>query len=300
MTESAYAAPAATNASVYQTAAKSIVFLMAEVQTDKGPDFAAIGTGFFVGLREADRDFNYSFIVTNRHNLLEDPKREDLKKELIYRVNNLDQETSSVKRFPLHYDGPKKNVFLGAPNEDLAVINFPHESDMHINAYDYTYLLPASKYQECDIGFGTEVFTVGLLFSYKGIKANAPLFRYGRIAMMPSEEWYVREKGKPPEKAFLAEFNTTYGASGSPVFLVPGQWSGRQYKMFEPYIVGVVKGKMLSPEDVNDTAGNKLQGVVGWSPIGLASIEYSQQLRNIFDGIIGQLEGQGIKIIKTP
>ena len=70
----------------------------------------------------------------------------------------------------------------------------------------------------------SDVFFIGLFTTYYGERKNVPMFRFGRVAMLPADRipWQDRPE-TPPELAelYLLETQTYGGNSGSPVFYMP-------------------------------------------------------------------------------
>lgn len=71
--------------------------------------------------------------------------------------------------------------------------------------------------EEYDIGYGDEVFTIGLLTRHFGRDKNIPVVRVGNIAAVPDEKVDLGSYGE--QEAYLIESRSIGGLSGSPVFL---------------------------------------------------------------------------------
>ena len=111
-------------------------------------------------------------------------------------------------------------------HKPIAVIPMlPSESVFDFKAIPDVMLSTKETFNEFKITEGSDVFFVGLFTTYYGEHKNAPIFRFGRVAMFPDEPiaWndYV---GQPEQKAqlYLVETQSYGGNSGSPVFFALG------------------------------------------------------------------------------
>jgi hypothetical protein len=67
-------------------------------------------------------------------------------------------------------------------------------------------------YDPDKLGIGDDCYFFGRFMGHPGIEKNLPMLRFGNLAMMPREPVYG-------EEAFLVEFKSMPGFSGSPVFI---------------------------------------------------------------------------------
>jgi hypothetical protein len=70
----------------------------------------------------------------------------------------------------------------------------------------------ADDYDPEKLGIGDECYFFGRFMSHPGTERNLPMLRFGNLAMMPGEP-------VGGEEAFLVEFKSMPGFSGSPVFI---------------------------------------------------------------------------------
>lgn len=205
--------------------------------------FAPRGTGFVVGVKH--NDFNFNFIVTADHVLDLVPGD-----HFWVRWNTKAGLAGQPVRF-------EKNRKIVVPAEwDLAVIplgGMPLDG-LLLRAI----LLDWASFEKTlkeiwSPELGDDVTTIGLFTSHHGQTKNIPVVRVGNIAMLPDEP--VRTT-RGYLKAYLVEVRSIMGLSGSPVFLnVPPMRGDRgQVEILEGPrgpLIGVMLGYFLvgSAED---------------------------------------------------
>jgi hypothetical protein len=152
--------------------------------------------------------------------------------------------------------------------------------------------------KEYEVGIGDEVVVSGLFTRRTGRQKNIPIVRFGNIASMPSEPIHDSETGLD-FSAYLVEFRSIGGLSGSPVFayLGPGRISPRG-KIVRPEhrafvcLLGVVRGHWNHKEPIpfqtahEDEIGNINWGVGVVTPISelepiLNSEEFVKERENL-------------------
>src|SRR6266478_2035868 len=142
------------------------------------------------------------------------------------------------------------------PTVDIAVIPaIPNET-----VYDFK-TIPDDWLATKDlpgIGEGADVFFVGLFTTYYGERHNIPLFRFGRIAMLPADRISWQDSpDAPPEAAelYLLETQTYGGNSGSPVFFKPDILQYGNTPPSPEKLIGVIRGYFgeWSPISILDT-----------------------------------------------
>jgi hypothetical protein len=98
------------------------------------------------------------------------------------------KQNSSLQNvpIPLRITGSSQNVFIHPDTTvDIAVISTVPSNQR----YDFSYL-PASflttreDFKSLDITEGDEVFFTGMFTSYIGEKANHPIVRFGKVALI--------------------------------------------------------------------------------------------------------------------
>jgi hypothetical protein len=181
------------------------------------------GTGFFVSVPNENGPGIYGYLVTAKH-VLQD-ERGNYYKQIIVRINDK-SKGAPLLRLDLHPSGQDRNVFAHPDsNVDIAVI--PGLPD--VNAYDFL-TLPLSvikskeDFLKTKIGPGSDVFFAGLFVPHYGAESNVPIFRFGRVAMLPTECVQWKEQSKPQQcvELYLLEAMSFGGNSGSPVFFSLG------------------------------------------------------------------------------
>ena len=81
------------------------------------------------------------------------------------------------------------------------------------------------RFEELNVGVGDDVLMIGRFSGHTGKQQNAPLARFGNIAMMDDER--VKDGRGLDVDAYLVEMRSMPGFSGSPVFVVIGAGSYR-------------------------------------------------------------------------
>jgi hypothetical protein len=86
---------------------------------------------------------------------------------------------------------------------------------------------------ELNVGVGDEVFMLGRFISQDGTQLQAPLARFGNVAMMPGP--LVEDGRRLKVEAFLVEMRSLSGFSGSPVFIYIGSGTYRGNGTMMPF-----------------------------------------------------------------
>jgi len=281
----------------YRTAKRTIVVIFDEPTADpsKPKEFStnALGTGFLISIpgKTRHKTQSISILMTNKHVV-------SGKSKLILRFNDAAGNGSRMQLVNIKAIGLDRNLFLAQdPSVDLAAIelsSFPEGAD-HLG-FSPELILDESQWERLEIEEGAEVFSLGLLLNYPGLLKNLPVLRFGRIALLSNEKWFTGQCSGLKEKAFLADLNTTFGTSGSPVMLVPtssrvspksGQIEVRRTFLF---ILGVIKGAPGTP------AGSVVEtGKTVSIPQPLTAIEPSSSVRAFLDEIVESLKLRGFQ-----
>jgi hypothetical protein len=281
----------------YRAAKRTIVVIFDEPTADpRNPKELltnAIGTGFLVSIpgKTHHKTQSISILVTNKHVI-------SSRNRLLLRFNDAAQNGSRMQLVDIKAIGLDRNLFLAQdPSVDLAAIelsSFPEGAD-HLG-FSPELILDESQWERLEIEEGTEVFSLGLLLNYPGLLKNLPVLRFGRIALLSNEKWFTGQCSGLKEKAFLADLNTTFGTSGSPVMLVPtasrvSQKSGQiEVRRTYLFILGVIKGAPGTP------AGSVLEtGKPVSIPQPLTAIEPSSSLRTFLNEIVESLKLRGFE-----
>ena len=235
-----------------------------------------IGSGFIVGLRPpvavsaSESTEMHKFLITAEHVI-------GNRNAVIVRLNRRDKPEFACFTLRLVKEGKNRNVFLSDRAEaDLAAIRIPDFPDTHPVVFDDSMVLDEDLMKKEEVREGTDVFTVGYLVGYAGIKQNYPAVKFGKVVTLSDETWYHSE---PPrnmdEQAYLIELQSEPGLSGAPVILQSPQLRKNkdgsfQYRAVKPYIIGVLKGGLRS--------------LIGGSQ-GITAIEPAYRLRELLKKI---------------
>ncbi len=226
---------------------KCVCFLCYKITNgDYAGTYRAIGTCFFVEVRE----FNYSFIyIATAKHLLDEMERGKLK-ELHLRLNRKDGEVGYIGI------DLEKSIWMFSSNEadDLAFIHI----QIPYTVFDIlplpiemfaTYEIVAKQ----KIGLGEELFATGLFTHRQGVKRNFPIIRTGIVSAMPEEPIWHKKSGKDFQ-AYVAEMRSIGGLSGSPVFVYLDEYRNPKPDLPEgvDYLIlllGLVRGHWELDED---------------------------------------------------
>jgi hypothetical protein len=223
-------------------------FLLRKKRKGGGKEHSSpCGTCFAVGM-ELDgtvpedvrgKHSELAYAVTARH-VVENTRESD---DLYIRVNTRDGSPP--------YDIPAPTASWRVhPTTDVAVcpIDWPEGQTLDVMVIPFANLpkdkaaIDANRITE-----GEEIMIVGLLTLFPGLKRIQPIFRSGRIALMPHEKIPVQVNSQTTEEvdAYLIEAMTWPGLSGSPVIIYPGRIPSnpRSFDHMLPYLVlGVLHG----------------------------------------------------------
>ncbi len=235
--------------------AESIVFIYS---ADKQPCNPSInkdelipsGSGFVLGVPKKgikpERWEGWKFLITCEHVIHNQDK-------ITLRLNRNDVGEYTCFTIDLIRSGSSQNLFSLSKEVDLVAISIPDIPNTDPLVFDNTMILDNQKMKELEVEIGTEVFSVGYLFGYSGMKKNYPVTKFGKISLLSEEIWYKSPNPRNIiEKAYLIELQNVPGLSGSPVLLKGPQFKITKDKQFQfrnipPLILGVIKGALLSP-----------------------------------------------------
>jgi hypothetical protein len=232
----------------YVTLKKCVSFVFLE----KESKLIANGTGFFIGLKNKDKEDSFNvFFVTAKHVLQNNGEFHDT---VVIRLNKIDGEADNIKI------SLKSTKLIEHKDGDVDLVAFPCLPDQKV--YDFKFIpenIIASKeiMDKNDICEGDDVFFTGLFTSHIGQKKNQPILRFGKVALISDEKIEWKDKKDEPAKLldlYLMECHSFGGNSGSPVFFSlnplrkPGRISvgGAQF-----FLAGIMMG--------NFQKGNPLQ-----------------------------------------
>ena len=134
------------------------------------------------------------------------------------------------------------------------------------------------------IGVGTQIFTVGYVYGYSGVRANYPVTKFGEISLLTDEKWFTNPESHMNEQGYVVQLPNAPGLSGAPVVThgVEFDVAPFRFRQLSPFIVGVIKALLLAP-------GNKNQLI----PQGLTVVEPASNLRDLIRQIASQLKAAG-------
>jgi hypothetical protein len=184
----------------------------------------ANGTAFFVLVNNENGPGGYGYLVTAKHVLLDE--RGQFFPRVFVRIN--DKSSGSVfVAVDLKTAGSEQNVFSHTDaTVDIAVIPaLPDQTKFDFLAVPSSMIHTKEAFRKTTIAPGSDVFFAGLFAPHYGEKANTPIFRFGRVAMLPTDRIrWQSDPAKPPEfvELYLLETMSFGGNSGSPVFFSQG------------------------------------------------------------------------------
>jgi hypothetical protein len=258
-----------------------------------------VGTCFFVDMAcEADRGLRWVYLVTAKHCI------EQCERDVLYvRVNTRDQ--GKYVDLPTNRD----DWFLH-DEADVAVIPSPVPlssgqrtgtcSEIASGELDFTacpseeMIGPGPFYQwqgtGDNVGVGDELFSVGLFLQHSGKERNLPVARFGHVSRMPDKldlNYTIGQYDTGREiVAYLAEFLSWGGFSGSPVFwLSPTlerlrvMQSGHTEGVFG-CLLGLASAHFVIPEKAK-VSGDVLGQISTRLNSGLAIITPAEAIRQI-------------------
>jgi len=139
-------------------------------------------------------------------------------------------------------------VFPAVQGVDIVAISLIPKDDAKPVVLPSNMLIDSKQMDDWSLGVGTEVLSIGYLYSYSGQTKNFPIAKFGHISLITEENWYFNLDSQLQEKGYVLDMANTPGMSGAPVFTHGMEVEpGLRYRELPPYLVGVVKGLMLAP-----------------------------------------------------
>jgi hypothetical protein len=244
---------------------KSIVFLYAADASGAVDSSKPIGTGFFVAIPlKSNPESGYVVVVTARHML--DPMWAKCpvasNPGVVYaRLNKKDYKPGSGEpgvdfvRIDSLKDGQPIWKHNSDENVDAAVIPIPNPtvfSTFDINEVPVT-LFPTDV-EIANESIGDPAMSAGLLPGLIGKSRNIPIFKFGQISNIPSEDVETHCLPVQGSRSFLVKVwliaaNLVPGNSGSPIFHVPLGGGGIFLGGTRPMLLGVQSISFL-PADI--------------------------------------------------
>ena len=289
----------AQDADYLRKAAKGAIFIYAAGTQPCGPPslnqvLLPLGSGFVAGIPKKGtpegRWTGWKFLVTARHVV-------GNRNSVNLRLNKVTESGFKCHELELVRDGENQNLFVhNRPEVDLVLISIPDIADTDPTVFDYSLFLDEKQMKNLQVQEGTEVFTVGYVWGYSGEKQNYPITRFGRVALLTDERWYRSSRNRV-EEAYLVEMMAMKGLSGAPVMLQSPQIRvdpprKLRFRRIPPFIVGVVKGILLSPVNTS--------GEVLMTPQGIMAVEPAYRLREILGTVAARLKSAGFDVELDP
>lgn len=277
-----------------QDVKKTVAFVFYETHGKAYP----LGTGFFVGVenKSSDRTGVSWYFVTAKH-VLQDGKAKKFYKRIYVRVNKYDGDSVFI---PMNLRQDISFFLHSDPTVDIAVI--PAYVDTRV--FDVKYLpeeIIATKkiFEHYQIQEGDEIFFIGLFANYVGMKQNAPIIRFGRIALLPQEK--ISWESAPTDLYVMDTF-TFGGNSGSPVFIhltatrIPRFFTADLPKVF---LGGVMLGYFSTENQLVD-AGIKQKMKRPFENMGIAAVAPAEKLHEIlFSKQLVELRNNATGMLRT-
>jgi hypothetical protein len=184
-----------------------------------------LGTGFFVAYadRRGGPHYVFSYLVTAKH-VLQDVDGTFLPSVSI-RLNLKSPaggpDVGFIRDIPVTDAQGFLSWFHGEDQaEDVVVLPlFPDEHHFEFTTISTGTFMDDRAVNSGDVAEGDDLYFIGLMEQYYGIKQNYPLVRRGTLAML-TDEYIDTPSGR--QKIFVAELESWPGNSGSPVFLLEG------------------------------------------------------------------------------
>jgi len=224
----------------------SLLFLKKDV-ANGGFDLTPVGTAFYIS-EQLGRDRSISYLVTARH--VVDGSRP---------IGSLWVRLVRKDGKKLVFEIPSDSWWCH-PHTDIAI----GPISMSMREFEMRYipleLLADDQWMsEHSVGIGDHVVAIGLFSQFVGKGRDAPIARFGRIALMPDEHIRVPGSGGLPSmefEAIFAELGSWNGQSGSPVwayFSIDRDLFGGNVlatKIPNPRVLGVLHGHYNFPQNV--------------------------------------------------
>ncbi len=231
--------------------------------------FVPQGTGFLVSVPSKTPGANYIYLVTAKH-VLYTPEMKPLN-VIFARFNTKD--SSEMFNVPLYWNGSNKTVYLHSdPSIDLAIIPIVVPSNLDFRHIGVNQIIKRKDFDSLKVNVGTEVFFTGLFTSYMGTRKINPIFRFGRICLLPED----RIRFDEVERNLLLIESSSYGGnSGSPVIFQYNK-GNRTFVSLGGVVLGSFnQGQILGKADDKN--------VIAWSSLGISAVTPSEYILDILN-----------------
>lgn len=192
---------------------KTVAFLC---YRDKSKDIRFAGTCFFVKDRDSETGLSFPYTVTALH-VINGIREKSSDGIVLLRFNRKDGGTEYIEKHV--------SQWVAAPQDeeviDVAVIEYAPDATIYDILYIETGIIVSQELiTDNSVELGNEIVIAGLFVNHDGGKRNAPIIRYGNIAMIPENKINTKFGLMT---GYLIESRSIGGLSGSPVFV----WTDR-------------------------------------------------------------------------
>ena len=217
-----------------------------------------LGTGFFVGYadRRGGPEYQFSYLVTAKH-VLQDIDGSFLSSVSI-RLNSKsaggDTKVGFMRDIPVT---DAQGFLLWFHSEDeaedvVALPLLPDAREFEFNTISTRTFLNDQALNSGAVAEGDDLYFIGLMEQYYGIKRNYPLVRRGSLALLTGE--YI-DTPSGRQQVLIAELQSWPGNSGSPVFLQRGGQNRLAPKRNNSRFLGMIVASFVNRFSVPLNAG---------------------------------------------
>ena len=274
----------------------SVMSIEVENKDDQGVlQKKSIATGFLVGKPVGESKENGAsyrlFIVTNRH-VYQNQKTRELRKEVFFRFNTLDNKSHYFRANLLKDDGSPLWLMHKDEKIDLAVlpINATAITDAKINFYFFKEndLFYAKDFSIKNISTGDGLFVLGFPMRISGKARNFVIVRQGIIARVDEE---VLGEG-----FFYIDASAYPGNSGGPVIHKPEvvAITGTQSNSSAGLIGVISSGETYSDVAISQQTGEPR--IIFTEQTGLVRVVPTELIFEIIDGMVSPQKAEEAKV----
>jgi hypothetical protein len=135
-------------------------------------------------------------------------------------------------------------------------------------------IINRGSYDSLKINVGTDVFFTGLFTAYLGTKKITPIFRFGKVSLLPKEK--IVFEGLERE-LILIESASFGGNSGSPV-VFNFNIRDKNFVM----IAGVISGGFSQGQVLGKSSS---QDIIAWNSMGISAVTPSHFILEILNSV---------------
>jgi hypothetical protein len=221
-----------------------------------------LGTGFFVGYpdRRGGPNYKFSYVITAKH-VLQDSDGSFLPSVSI-RLNlksaASDNYVDFIRNIPVT-DAQGSLLWFHSEDEAEDVVALPllpDDREFEFKSISTRTFLDDQALNSGALAEGDDLYFIGLMEQYYGVRRNYPLVRRGSLALLTGES-IDTPSGR--QQVFIAELESWPGNSGSPVFLIRGGRNGLPAKGNNSRFLGMIVASFVNrfsvPLDTGQPAG---------------------------------------------